>query len=136
MRVIRRLMLLAILGVSGVTAYNHWSGSGAFRPRAATFDADTAKRQAARVANQAASKASNAAHKLGGTMNESALTAKIKSKMALDDYVKARAINVDTSGSVVTLSGMVASKTERDRAVRIARETAGVTQIVDRLYIR
>ncbi len=69
-------------------------------------------------------------------MSESALTAKIKSKMALDDYVKARAINVDTSGSVVTLTGAVTSADEHARAVRLARETEGVTQVVDRLRIK
>jgi hyperosmotically inducible protein len=69
-------------------------------------------------------------------MSEGALTAKIKSKMALDDHVSGRAINVDTSGSVVTLTGVVASADERERAVRLARDTEGITQVVDRLQIR
>jgi len=56
--------------------------------------------------------------------------------MALDDLVKARTINVDTSGSVVTLSGTVESSQERERAVRIARETAGVTNVVDKLQVK
>ena len=59
-------------------------------------------------------------------MSDSAVTAKIKSKMALDDHVNARAIDVDTSASVVTLRGNVASKYQRDRALRLARETVGV----------
>jgi hyperosmotically inducible protein len=63
------------------------------------------------------------------------LTAKIKSKMALDDSVKARNINVDTNGTVVTVTGTVQSDQERERAVRLAKETAGVTQVVDRLHI-
>jgi hyperosmotically inducible periplasmic protein len=137
MRLIRRLVILAILAVGGAAAYNSWSDGGwSWRSNAATLDAETAKRQAARVAHQAAVTASDAADKLGDTLNESSLTAKIKSKMALDDYVKARAIDVDTSGSVVTLSGSVASKAERDRAMRLARETAGVTQVVDRLRVQ
>jgi hyperosmotically inducible periplasmic protein len=137
MRVIRRFIVLGILGVSGVAAYNYWSDSDwPLRPSAVSVDAQTTKRQAQRVANQAVVKAADAAHKLGDTMTESTLTAKIKSKMALDDYVKARAIDVDTSGSAVTLRGTVASKAERDRAVRLARETAGVTQVIDRLRVR
>ena len=64
------------------------------------------------------------------------MTAKITSKMALDDRVNAGAINVDTSASVVTLSGVIGSASERGRAVRLARETEGVTQVVDRLQIR
>jgi osmotically-inducible protein OsmY len=55
--------------------------------------------------------------------------------MALDDFVKARAIDVDTTGSVVTLSGKVQSESERERAVRLARETVGVTNVVDRLQV-
>jgi len=65
-----------------------------------------------------------------------ALTPKIKAKMALDDLVKASSINVDTNGSVVTLTGDVGSGDERRRALRIAAETDGVTKVVDRLRVR
>jgi hyperosmotically inducible protein len=81
-------------------------------------------------------KATDAAGKVGGAMGESALTAKIKSKMALDDHVNARAIDVDTSGSVVTLTGVVASARERERALTLARDTQGVTRVVDQLHVR
>lgn len=69
-------------------------------------------------------------------LNEGALTARIKSKMALDDSIKVLAIDVDTAGTVVTLSGTVRSQAERARAVQLARETAGVTGVNDRLVIR
>ncbi|HEX4915374.1 MAG TPA: BON domain-containing protein, partial [Vicinamibacterales bacterium] len=64
------------------------------------------------------------------------LTAKIKSKMALDDTVKALNIDVDTNGGEVTLSGTVNSAAERDKALQLARDTAGVTSVRDRLVIR
>jgi hyperosmotically inducible periplasmic protein len=64
-----------------------------------------------------------------------AMTAKIKSKMALDDAVDAARIDVDTNGTVVTLSGRVSSQAERERALRLARETEGVTSVVDRLVV-
>lgn len=67
---------------------------------------------------------------------EGSLTAKIKAKMALDETVKALTINIDTNGSVVTLSGSVNSELEHTRAMRLARETAGVTSVVDRLVVR
>jgi hyperosmotically inducible protein len=69
-------------------------------------------------------------------LTNASLTAKIKSKMTLDDTVNARSIDVDTSGSVVTLSGTVRSTAERARALQLARETDGVTSVVDRLEIR
>ena len=137
MRLIRRTLLLAMLGVGGVVAYNNWSDDGwPLRSRAATVDAQHAKQQAARLAKRAAAKAGDAAGKLGNTMGATSLTAKIKSKMALDDHVNARAINVDTSGTVVTLSGRVTSRDQHDRALRLARDTVGVTQVVDRLQIK
>ena len=56
--------------------------------------------------------------------------------MALDDSVKARTIDVTTSGSTVTLAGRINSNAERERAVSLARETDGITAVVDRLEIR
>ena len=69
-------------------------------------------------------------------LSEGALTAKIKSKMALDDTVKALSIDIDTKGTVVTLSGTVSSGAVRAKAVQLARETSGVTAVNDRLVIR
>lgn len=135
MRLIRKTLFLGILGIGGVVAYNNWPDGWPVRARAVTLEAEHAKKQAAKVATRAATKAGDAAGKLGDRVGESALTAKIKSKMALDDHVNAGAINVDTSGSVVTLSGNVRSKDARERALRLARDTAGVTRVVDRLQV-
>jgi osmotically-inducible protein OsmY len=66
---------------------------------------------------------------------DAGLTAKIKAKMALDDSVTAATIDVDSDGSVVTLSGRVSSDAERARALQLARETEGVTSVVDRLSV-
>jgi osmotically-inducible protein OsmY len=136
---IRGLLLLVIVCVVGVAAWTYWPDSGRLSPNTAALDAETAKQEAARLARQAATKANEAAGKLGDsvsdTVAEGRLTAKIKSKMALDDHISARAIDVDTSGSIVTLTGVVTSVDERDRALRLARDTEGVTNVVDRLRI-
>ena len=137
MRFIRRTLFLAMLAAGGAVAYNTWSEhSWPLRAKAATLDAERAKQQTESLASRAAAKVGVAADKLGDRVSDSALTAKIKSKMALDDHVNARAINVDTSASVVTLRGNVASKYQRDRALRLARETVGVARVVDRLQIK
>jgi hypothetical protein len=68
--------------------------------------------------------------------SEAAVTAKIKSKMALDDNIQAARIDVDTNGTVVTLRGTVNSADERERALRLARETEGVTSVVDQLTVQ
>jgi hyperosmotically inducible protein len=106
------------------------------RPRAAALEAQIAKQQAAQLATRAAARATDAATKVGDTVGDSALTAKIKSKMVLDDEVAARGIDVDTSGTIVTLTGVVRSAVERDRAVQLARETKGVTKVIDKLRVR
>jgi osmotically-inducible protein OsmY len=56
--------------------------------------------------------------------------------MVLDDLVKARSIDVTTEGTTVTVAGTVHSQQERERALALAKETAGVTKVVDALVIR
>ena len=56
--------------------------------------------------------------------------------MALDDTVTAVDINVDTNDSVVTLRGTVESHEQRERALQLARETEGVSSVIDELRIR
>jgi osmotically-inducible protein OsmY len=137
MRLIRKLVVLAIIGGGGVAAYNYWSDHGwPLRSRATTLDTADVKRKAVTLATHASTKATVAASQIGVTMSEGALTAKIKSKMALDDHVNVRAIDVDTSGSVVTLSGVVGSAAARERAISLARDTEGVTRVVDRLKVK
>ena len=83
----------------------------------------------------AGERAAVAAEKVKDTAHEATITTKIKAKMALDDSIHARSIDVSTDGSTVTLSGTVGSVAEHDRALALARETTGVTQVVDRLKV-
>lgn len=97
-----------------------------------SVNTDKARETGAKIGESVATGAARAEQAL----SEGALTAKIKSKMALDDTVKALSIDVDTEGTVVTLSGTVTSEAVRARALQLARETAGVTAVNDRLVIR
>ena len=65
------------------------------------------------------------------SQTDAGVTTAVKSKMASDDTVKASEINVETHNHVVTLNGTVASRLEKERAVAIARETKGVTNVID-----
>jgi osmotically-inducible protein OsmY len=139
MRLIRRVLVLMIVVVAAVLAYNYWSGNGwtLHAPASsAGVDVATAGQRSAGLANVAVAKGREAVTQIEGTLSTGALTAKIKSKMALDDHVKARSISVDTVGSVVTLGGTVDSSEERDRALRLAKDTDGVTSVVDKLEIK
>ena len=100
--------------------------------RVPTVDTEKARQTGAAIGEKVATGAVQAERAL----DESSLTAKIKAKMALDDTVRALAIDVDTNGSVVTLTGTVHSQAERDKALQLARDTQGVTSVTDRLVIR
>jgi len=69
------------------------------------------------------------------SQSDTGITTAVKAKMAADDTVKASEINVDTHNHVVTLNGTVGSQTEKERAVLIARDTNGVTSVVDDIIV-
>jgi osmotically-inducible protein OsmY len=100
--------------------------------RVPSVDTEKARQAGATIGEKVATGTAQAEHAL----NEAALTTKIKAKMALDDTVKALSIDVDTQGTVVTLTGTVHSETERAKALQLARETAGITAVNDHLVIR
>jgi osmotically-inducible protein OsmY len=141
MHTLRVIVLSLLVVLIGVVAYSYLSGTAWSRvPRldrpatvgtSGTASVETARERGAEVGEKVAI----AAAKVKETAEEAALTSKIKAKMVLDDNIKARAIDVTTNDSSVTLSGTVRSVDEHDRAVRLARETAGVTQVVDHLRI-
>ena len=133
-RLIRALFTLVILVVAGLLAYNYWQGHGWTLALPSAVDADT-RGEVAGTVKSTAEKAGAAASDIKSAVAEGTLTTKIKAKMALDDLVKAHAISVETTGSVVTLTGRVSSAAERARAVRLAQETDGVTKVVDKLQI-
>ncbi len=70
------------------------------------------------------------------TVRDATLTAKVKTKLLLNENTSGLAINVDTDNGAVTLSGKVDSEEEKELAVRIAQNTEGARSVSDRLTIR
>ena len=138
-RALIKVVLVVVL-IAAATAFfvgYRFGGNGVETPVAAQPGEPATATEKARETGAAIGEAvATGAVKAQQVMDEGALTAKIKSKMALDDTVKALAIDVDTTGTVVTLSGRVNSEAERAKALQLARETAGVTAVNDRLVIR
>ena len=136
---LRLVVVLVIIVAAGAFFLGWWGGNRVAGPDVSAPTVGTSGRvdaqKAKEVGAEVGARTAEAANRAGAILNEGALTAKIKSKMALDDLVRARTIDVTTSGQVVTLSGSVASEAERTRALQLARETAGVTQVVDRLSV-
>jgi len=70
------------------------------------------------------------------TVSDSVITTKIKAEYAKDKIVDVLDITVDTDDKgVVTLSGTAKSKAQADQAVKIARDTKGVTSVKNNLKI-
>src|SRR5258705_11973920 len=79
--------------------------------------------------------AASLAFSVACSQSDAGIPTAVKSRMAADDTVKASEINVDTHNRVVTLNGTVASTSEKERAVLIARDTKGVTNVVDDIVV-
>ena len=126
---------MAPAGARGTGGVSAGRGSSATQPGSVGTGGAVNTERARERAAELGEKAAGAAAKVQESVTEAAITAKIKAKMALDDSVKARSINVTTSGSVVTVSGTVESVREHDRAIALARETVGVSQVVDHLRV-
>jgi len=127
------VVFVVVLVALGTYVYGYWRGE-----RSAGFAADTPVINQDRVRDagaEIAEGAREAGTRVAEAVEDGAITAKIKSKMALDDYVRARDIDVDTSDGLITLSGTLRSEAERERAVQLARETEGVKTVIDALQV-
>jgi hyperosmotically inducible protein len=67
---------------------------------------------------------------------DAAITAEIKGKLAADPELSAMAIDVDTEGGRVTLSGTAPSHAAIGRATLLALETHGVREVVSTLQVK
>jgi osmotically-inducible protein OsmY len=76
-----------------------------------------------------------AAQTVRDTSEDAILTAKVKTALALSKSASAYEVDVDSDGGAVTLSGAVPSNEARAAVLDIARDTAGVLQVVDRIEI-
>jgi hyperosmotically inducible protein len=80
-------------------------------------------------------KAGDAANRAGEVVTDAAITAGVKGKFLADSAVSGLKIDVDTKDGAVTLTGVVATRAEADRAAALARETNGVTRVVNNLRV-
>jgi hyperosmotically inducible protein len=63
------------------------------------------------------------------------ITARVKTVLLNDTQVNATKIDVTTSNGVVTMSGVVKSKAEEERAIQLARQVSGVRDVKSTLTI-
>lgn len=94
--------------------------------------ADRARQAGARIADTV----EQGAERASAALDEGRVTAKIKSKIALDDTLDGTSISVSTAADVVTLEGTVATQAQHQRVLQLASETEGVKRVVDHVKVR
>lgn len=72
---------------------------------------------------------------VGETIDDATITTRVKTALLNDPGVAGLKIDVDTFKGVVTLSGRVKSTTEQDKAIQLARNTPGVSQVKNALQV-
>jgi osmotically-inducible protein OsmY len=136
---LRAVLLIVVLVAAGAFLLGWWGSGrltgGEVRDTVGTTGA-AAEQKAREVGARVGETAAVAAEQGRRAVQYGTITAKIKAKMALDDTVKALDIDVDTNGTTVTVSGVVANDAQRQRALQLARETEGVREVIDHLRIR
>jgi hypothetical protein len=155
-RALLRFVLVLVVVVAAAAFFfgYRWGGGHITRPSAApetdtshvvgttgidTRDAatrDTARRERARaVGADIGDKVAVGSERAAESLDEARLTAKVKSKIALDDTLDGSRVHVSTKDQRVTLTGTVINEVQHGRALALARETDGVATVVDHLSV-
>ena len=81
--------------------------------------------------------ASTRTHESAGEfVDDSVITAKVKSLLAQDDFLKSFQISVETYQGTVQLSGFVNSQKAVDKAAEITRSVKGVKSLKNNLIVK
>jgi osmotically-inducible protein OsmY len=71
----------------------------------------------------------------GTQVDDAAITAAVKAKLAADGDINPFNIDVDTNEGVVTLQGRVEDAEARTKAEQLARETDGVKRVINLIRV-
>jgi len=81
------------------------------------------------VASEVGTKARHATHETAAAVEDTAITADLKTKYAADSKTKGADVSVTTSNAIVALSGTVVSQAQKSHVIYVARHTKGVAQV-------
>jgi hyperosmotically inducible protein len=73
---------------------------------------------------------------VGETIDDATITTRVKTALLNDPQVAGLKIDVDTTKGVVTMSGIVRSREEEQRALQIARGVPGVQDVRSTLQVQ
>ena len=72
----------------------------------------------------------------GEYIDDAVITSQVKAAFAADPTVKATEVQVETFRGTVQLSGFVESRESAQKAVQIARQVKGVTEVRNNMVLR
>lgn len=147
-RALLRFALILIVVVAAAAFFMGYRWGDVKTPRATTepaaqtrpvgtagSQADTTREKARAAGAEIGDKIAVGAERASEGIEEASLTAKVKSKMTLDDTLDGSRIHVSTDDQRVTLTGTVIDQRQHARALQLARETEGVASVVDQLSV-
>ncbi len=88
------------------------------------------------VTNNLALRSTPGGQTAGQYMDDSAITAKVKTAMVRDQMVSARQVQVETFNGTVQLSGFVDTEQQRARAEQIASSVEGVQNVQNNITVK
>ena len=97
---------------------------------------ETLMQKAQSAADSTGAKIDSSMKKVDGYMDDSDITAKVKSALVDAKDIKSNDISVNTSKGVVTLNGFVSSQDQAERAVTLAKGVEGVKSVSDKLHVK
>jgi osmotically-inducible protein OsmY len=93
--------------------------------------------ESAEKMSHAKAQAKDAATRAGVELDQAALVAKVKTKLASDaGLATLTTVDVTVNGSVVTLSGTVSNENQRKAVEMAASEVDGVTRVQNRIAVK
>jgi hyperosmotically inducible protein len=72
---------------------------------------------------------------VGQVLDDTILTSKIRTELIKDPDIRSTNIDVDTINNIITLTGIVKSQKEKNRALYIVQKVAGNRRIVNNLTV-
>jgi hyperosmotically inducible protein len=72
---------------------------------------------------------------IGRAIDDKVIGSKIKAKLLKEPGIRSLNIDVDVNNGVVSLTGVVASKQQKERVMEIARTTSGTVKIIDNMKV-
>ena len=85
---------------------------------------------------EAADKTKNATSKTRAALADTAITTKVKAGLVKEPDLESLGIHVETEKGVVMLSGFVNSKSEADKALKVAKSVDGVTNVKSAIQVK